>query len=104
VSAARIRLLSEIGIHDDCGAYCAHDAALRDSLVRDMRGRPVGDLTEAREGYIADGLPGPDGRRHVVASGSRLQIRAFLRSWAPAQGLTDLYGDPERGFAGGYMP
>jgi len=26
-----------------------------------------------------------------------------MRVWAPAQGLTDIYGDPARGFAGGYL-
>lgn len=29
-------------------------------------------------------------------------IEAFLGGWASAQGLVDLYGDPVRGYAGGY--
>jgi hypothetical protein len=78
-----------------------------DVCAVDMRGRHVPELPEAsaREGlcFVADGLPGPDGRVKVVCqSGSPEQIRAFMQTWAPAQGLTNIYGDPERGFAGGY--
>jgi len=77
-------------------------------LVVDMRGRHVPELPEAsaREGvcFIADGLPGPDGRVKIVCqSGTPAQIDAFMRVWAPAQGLEDIYGDPARGFAGGYV-
>lgn len=31
-------------------------------------------------------------------------IRAFLGGWARAAGLADIYGDPARGYAGGYEP
>lgn len=76
--------------------------------VKDMRRVKVYELPEAsaRENlcFVADGLPSPDGRVKVVCqSGSPEQIRAFMERWAPAQGLTDLYGDPARGFAGGYQ-
>lgn len=76
-------------------------------FVRDMRGRHVPELPEAsaREGvcFVADGLPGPDGRTKVVCqSGSPDQIRAFMEAWGPANGLQDIYGDPARGFAGGF--
>lgn len=75
----------------------------------DLRGLHVPELPEAsaREGqcFVANGLPGPDGRVKVVCqSGTPEQIRAFMTSWAPAHGLTDIYGDPARGFAGGYVP
>jgi hypothetical protein len=75
--------------------------------ARDMRGQHVPELPEAsaREGlcFVADGLPEPDGRVKVVCqSGTPEQIRAFIESWAPAHGLMDIYGDPARGFAGGY--
>jgi hypothetical protein len=75
--------------------------------ARDMRGQHVPELPEAsaREGlcFVADGLPEPDGRVKVVCqSGTPEQIRAFMQSWAPAHGLMDVYGDPARGFAGGY--
>src|SRR5690606_32336092 len=77
--------------------------------AKDMRGVKVYELPEAsvRENlcFVADGLPGPDGRVKVVCqSGAPEQIRAFMEHWAPAQGLTDIYGDPRRGFAGGYWP
>jgi hypothetical protein len=32
------------------------------------------------------------------------QVRAFLIPFAARLGLTGCYGDPERGFAGGYLP
>lgn len=75
--------------------------------ARDMRGRQVPELPEAaaRDGvcFIAS-IPERDGRIKVVCqSGTPEQIEAFMRAWAPAQGLTDIYGDPARGFAGGYM-
>lgn len=75
--------------------------------ARDMRGQHIPELPEAaaREGIcvVAD-LPGPDGRVKVVCqSGEPEQIAAFIERWAPAHGLTDIYGDPARGFAGGYL-
>jgi hypothetical protein len=78
--------------------------------VRDLRGRYVPELPEAslRLGLpvLVDGLPGPDGRKKVVLVGDEDgdAVRAFLGDWAAGQGLTDLYGDPARGFAGGYLP
>lgn len=49
--------------------------------------------------------PDRDGRRKVVLGGHTTPetVRAFMAEWAPAQGLVDIYGDPARGFAGGYM-
>jgi hypothetical protein len=29
-------------------------------------------------------------------------VRAFMGRWGPFNGLADIYGDPRRGFAGGY--
>jgi hypothetical protein len=77
--------------------------------VADMRrDEPVPELPEAamRLGvsYISGPLIGPDGRCKVTCSGRAEHVRAFLDHWAPAQGLVDTYGDPQRGFAGGYLP
>lgn len=76
--------------------------------VADMRGAHVPELPEAgiRYGiaYVADCLPGPDGRRKVVCSGTAEVIRAFLTSFVQCDGLVDPYGDPARGFAGAYYP
>ena len=74
--------------------------------AKDMRGRHVPELPEAaaREGvcFVADLSPGPDGRRKTVCqAGSPDQITAF-KQWADREGLVDIYGDPARGFAGGY--
>lgn len=54
--------------------------------------------------YIATVADG-GGRQKVVLGGRTTPetVRAFLEAWAPQQGLVDCYGDPARGFAGGYM-
>jgi len=60
----------------------------------------------ARDGvaYLATVATG--GRQKVVLGGctSPEQVRAFLEHWAPRHGLVDLYGDPARGYAGGFLP
>lgn len=30
-------------------------------------------------------------------------VKAFVEEWAPSQGLVDIYDEPARGFAGGYL-
>lgn len=77
--------------------------------VADMRGYGhVPELPEAaaRDGvaYLAD-VTDRDGRRKIVLGGHTTPeaVRAFMTEWAPAHGLTDIYGDPARGFAGGYL-
>ena len=76
--------------------------------ARDLRGEHVPELPEAavREGmaYLAT-VTDRDGRRKVVLGGhaDAETVRAFLERWAPHEGLVDLYGDPARGFAGGYI-
>ena len=80
-----------------------------DVCVRDMRcDEPVPELPEAamRLGisYVSGPLKSPDGRWKFTMSGMPDEVRAFLEVWAPACGLVGLYGDPARGFAGGYAP
>jgi hypothetical protein len=76
-------------------------------VVRDMRrDQPVPELPEAATrlgiSYISGPLIGPDGRRKYTLSGTAEVVEAFLGGWAARNGLVDLYGDPARGFAGGY--
>lgn len=76
--------------------------------VADMRrDKPVPELPEAaaRYGYayVSGPLASPDGREKITCSGEAHVVDAFLRHWAEREGLEDLYGDPARGFAGGYM-
>jgi hypothetical protein len=76
-------------------------------VAADLRGRDVPELPEAaaREGvcFVAEQRL-PDGRvKFVCQSGTPEQIKAFMEQWAPAQGLVDVYGDPARGFAGGFL-
>jgi hypothetical protein len=75
-------------------------------VARDLRGEHIPELPEAaaRDGECFLGtVESPDGRTKVVCQvGSPDEIRAFMEQWAPQQGLVGIYGDPERGFAGGY--
>lgn len=43
-----------------------------------------------------------DGPRRVTVNGTAPVVRAFMRSWAPAHGLSGIYGVPSRHYAGGY--
>lgn len=99
---------------DDVGAARAALRAapridLGEGSVCDMRGDLVPELPEAaaREGaaYLATVVE-RDGREKVVLGGHTTPevVRAFMLEWAPANGLVGAYGDPARGFAGGYMP
>lgn len=94
----------------------AAQAALRDAdeielasgVVADMRRpEPIPELPEAAMrmdvGYISGPLIGQDGRHKYTCSGRPEIVSAFMQEWAPDNGLTDIYGDPARGFAGGYL-
>jgi len=75
--------------------------------VADMRrATPWPELPEAATraglGYISGPLTSPDGRSKFTVSGTAEQVGAWLDYWAPANGIVDTYGDPARGFAGGY--
>ena len=75
-----------------------------DVFVRDLRGTFIPELPEAsaRENkcFIATGIG--EVKKIVCQSGSPWQISAFMR-WAKEQGCKNIYGDPERGFAGGIL-
>lgn len=47
-----------------------------------------------------------DGPDKIIICGAATPetIRYFMESWAPANGLADIYGVPVRGYAGGYRP
>lgn len=88
-----------------CEAHGQH--ADRCGAIPDLRGRFVPELREAAliarlSGYIAE-VKEAGGRRKVVISGDEATVRAFLNSWAKSNGLAEIYGDPIRGFAGGYL-
>lgn len=99
VAATRdaLRVASQINVD----AYSPHAEPLADM----RRASPWPELPEAaaREGvgYVSGPLVGADGRRKYTCSGSPAQVQAWMR-WAYDHYLVDIYGDPERGFAGGY--
>lgn len=81
-----------------------------DTDVADLRDKEVPELPEAacQDGvaYLAmPRLTERDFRKKVVLGAASPEVvRAFQETWASAQGLTEVYGDPRRGFAGGYVP
>lgn len=89
-----------LNVADDLGwPGAANDLA-------DMRRpEPIPELPEAATrlgiGYMSGPLTQPDGRRKFTCSGTVEQVAAWMK-WAPGRGLTGIYGDPARGFAGGY--
>jgi len=76
-------------------------------VLADMRGEEVvRELPEAAArlgaGYTSGPLASPDGRLKFTCAGTPLQCHAWLQ-WT-GETLEDLYGDPMRGFVGGYLP
>lgn len=92
--------------HDRGSGEC-YDCSTPFVRVADLRGRHVAELPDAAcylgVPYIAS-VTDRDGRTKVVVGGATTErcVNAFMRVWAPAQKLTGIYGDPARGFAGGY--
>ncbi|MBS0381043.1 MAG: hypothetical protein JSR56_01310 [Proteobacteria bacterium] len=82
-------------------------ALANDIYAADMRATPVRELlmAAAREGSCClSSVVARDGRTKIgCLVGSPAQVSAFMQTWAPAQQLVDIYGDPVRGFAGGYV-
>lgn len=75
-------------------------------LTADVRDARVPELLLAAasaEQCCLSAVVARDGRTKIgCLVGSPAQITAFMKEWAPAQGLIDVYGDPLRGFAGAY--
>ncbi|MEK7567616.1 MAG: hypothetical protein AAB513_01695 [Patescibacteria group bacterium] len=74
-------------------------------LLADFGEETMPELLEAsaREGiaFLGVGLPQRDGRRKKVLMGGSPEM---ISQWMATCGLKDVYGDPARGFAGGYLP
>lgn len=76
------------------------------ALLDMRRDEPAPELPEAaaREnvGYVSGPLRAPDGRSKYTCAGTSDQVKGWMETIAPSWGLVDIYGDPMRGFAGGY--
>ena len=99
VEAAAAALREAVGI------IIARDGIQR---IADMRrAPPYPELPEAATrlgmAYIAGPIVDRDGRRKYTGSGNPAEIAAIM-SWMERQGMTEIYGDPARGFCGGYSP
>lgn len=79
--------------------------------------REIGTVPELPEAACRSGravlyrVTAPDGREKVGLLGAgrgtmagSAPVEAFLGGWATSNKLVDLYGDPARGYAGGYLP
>jgi len=89
------------------GVVCAHHFKCDGRTPQCWADTPELPEAAAREGIPFLGVPRPATgatRQKVVLMGDHRgeAVRAFLGGWAAADGLVDLYGDPARGFAGGY--
>lgn len=95
----------DLGAGPVCDMRDASDESGHHTFIR----RGVPELPEAaayeRVAYLAT-TTDRDGRKKIVLGGHTTPetVRTFMGQWAPAQGLVDVYGDPARGFAGGYLP
>ena len=98
-----------------CDGYCPGGAHTHDDAVRVRDLRSVGVVPELPEAAVRLGvaylaaIPERDGRVKIVLGGAgegtlagRAPVEAFLGGWAAEQGLVGIYGDPARGYAGGY--
>jgi len=87
--------------------YCGCPDGLGFHPVTDMRGKMVKELPEAAawigRAILAGPIPCPDNRQKIVLqSADPPTIKAWLAGGGP-DNIIDRYGDPERGFAGGYL-
>lgn len=76
------------------GGYCLPYLAGLEATMREGAAvlLSAGDAGDSREKWCLAGHCAPG------------TIEAFLHAWAPAHGLSGIYGVPARGFAGGYLP
>lgn len=79
---------------------------LRDGADLPFFASQVDELPEAclRRGVaVSYRMPSRDGDKIGVLNGEPPMIRRWMEQTAPALGLLDIYGSPERGYAGGYL-
>jgi hypothetical protein len=78
-------------------------------LILDMRGSEIPELPDAaalhRVCYLAMPVPRAGERQKIVIGGYTTPaiVEAFMTVWGPRNRLADIYGDPVRGFAGGFI-
>lgn len=95
--------------HDWSSSVC-EGCARELPRVRDLRGDRIPELVEAAMIEGAEYMAGPfidprdpAGRKKYTVSGSPATVSAWM-AWADDYlDVEDIYGDPERGFAGGYI-
>lgn len=107
-SRAHFQGRSEAAVLADIAASRATIRRLATDGLADLRGLPGGTLPEAPEAACLEGIAvltrqiDRDGREKIGLLGAEpQQVRAFLDGTL-VPGLEGLYGDPARGFAGGY--
>jgi hypothetical protein len=103
---AAIELLRATPLELFVGPWMGDDEHAQWPWYRDLRGQHVPELPEAAcytgRPYVAN-VADRDGRIKTVLGAAQPElVQAFLDG-EMIEGLTGLYGDPARGFAGGYL-
>lgn len=105
VEAARKVLTTHL---HQCRRFCESERGHRDDWsceIADLRGLSIPELPEAaaREGiaFLAT-VRDRDGREKVVLQAATPELVSRFLAGEIVPGLKDIYGDPARGFAGGY--
>lgn len=96
----------------------APEVVIGEQTLKDLRGQDTGsgyslDYLCSQVATLASGEGvlllthdrGDTRKKWTIAGHCTPQcVEAFIAEWGPAQGLTGIYGVPNRGYAGGYLP
>lgn len=94
----------------------AHHVFIGEQPVADMRRVPIGEVYSVEHFSLYEALadvggaalvhttntPGHPDKVLLMGNVEEATVRHFMRIWAPAEGLVNIYGCEVRGYAGGY--
>lgn len=70
--------------------------------VKDLRGEEIPELPEAAA-YSNIPFIANVGKKVVLQCAPQEIVEFFMKTWGPENGLKNIYGNPNRGFAGGFL-
>lgn len=94
----------------------AHTVFIGEQPVADMRRVPIGEVYSIEHFSLYEALadlegaaivhtnntPGTPDKLLLMGNVEKETVQHFMRTWAPSEGLTNIYGCEMRGYAGGY--